>query len=395
MGITETTHVFLFDAKTLEKWVAQKPVNPLTRHPIIGPITPAPIIKTYLNDLFEHHYDLLALASHNYTRFDGLEATFFKADMLIFSISQKGYVATETYNIFRGYVASLDGTTFFNRSMFFHSFEDLYQLTQYCLNNAITDPIMEKGMDYVIAHTDEALSLLNSEGQNLIWYALERGNEDMVCCFLQRSPCLDATLSHTNEQGESLMDIALRQGQGQTVFLLLELGVSPQSRDPKKGSILHKAVHYNQGSILEAFFNEGIRVDVNGKDGDGRTPLHIAAQYNLFPLINLLLQNGANPHVCDSNQQTPLHIAATYGHVDCIRGLCQVSQVDAIDFYGQTPLFWSIGRGYYESSRVLIEKGASLNARDHQGYSLRDWARYSRRRSVFRLLDNVERTRIQ
>ncbi|KAK3939395.1 ankyrin repeat-containing domain protein [Diplogelasinospora grovesii] len=41
-------------------------------------------------------------------------------------------------------------------------------------------------------------------------------------------------------------------------------------------------------------------------DSSGRSPLHIAAQKNMYAVVRQLLRNGANPNGCDSKGHTPL-----------------------------------------------------------------------------------------
>ena len=49
--------------------------------------------------------------------------------------------------------------------------------------------------------------------------------------------------------------------------------------------------------------------DVNFRDSDGRTPLHVAAQYGHNDAIGMLLSRGADISIQDNGGLTPPHVA--------------------------------------------------------------------------------------
>jgi len=50
-------------------------------------------------------------------------------------------------------------------------------------------------------------------------------------------------------------------------------------------------------------------VDVNERDRDGSTALHLAVQMRQDAIIRLLLEEGASTHVKDCSGKTPMHLA--------------------------------------------------------------------------------------
>ncbi|MCK6509495.1 ankyrin repeat domain-containing protein [Myxococcota bacterium] len=58
--------------------------------------------------------------------------------------------------------------------------------------------------------------------------------------------------------------------------------------------------------------------DINARDYNGRTPLHVAAAAGQAHTVQLLLQHGASPLVADRSGRTPIDEAHLHQHPDVI-----------------------------------------------------------------------------
>ena len=58
--------------------------------------------------------------------------------------------------------------------------------------------------------------------------------------------------------------------------------------------------------------------DVNAKNVDGYTPLHVAAASGQKEIAELLIAIGADLNAKDNNGVFPLHLAATYGQTEIV-----------------------------------------------------------------------------
>jgi len=59
--------------------------------------------------------------------------------------------------------------------------------------------------------------------------------------------------------------------------------------------------------------------DVNIRDRQGRTPLHVAAMRGHAKIVEVLLAKGADPTLEDNDGWTPLHWAMSGGYTDVTR----------------------------------------------------------------------------
>jgi ankyrin repeat protein len=91
---------------------------------------------------------------------------------------------------------------------------------------------------------------------------------------------------------------------------------------------------------FQLLLKAGADVDAknDSKDGNGRTPLHVAAAPSNFP-IEMLLKAGAKVNEKDNIGQTPLHVACTAGNFPAIKALVNAgADINIKDKEGRTPM---------------------------------------------------------
>jgi hypothetical protein len=82
-------------------------------------------------------------------------------------------------------------------------------------------------------------------------------------------------------------------------------------------SILHLAIQCAEMPVIEFVLSNATAapespIDINGRDRDGNTPLHLAATLGRTPVVRVLLdQPGINDSITNYNGQTPLDLART------------------------------------------------------------------------------------
>lgn len=116
--------------------------------------------------------------------------------------------------------------------------------------------------------------------------------------------------------------------------------------------------------------------DVNAKGGESvATPAMWAAQRRHYYVVNLLLQNGADPLLTDVQGYNILHLATIDGNVFLLVLLLQQEiPVDVADQQGHTGLMWAAYKGYPMGVELFLRWGANPNAVDDGGLSPLHWA---------------------
>lgn len=100
-----------------------------------------------------------------------------------------------------------------------------------------------------------------------------------------------------------------------------------------------------------------------------------AAQRCHYYIVNLLLQNGADPLIRDVQGYNILHLATFDGNVFLlILLLHQNIPIDAPDPQGHTPLMWAAYKGYSACVDLFLSWGASVNLADNDGFTALHWA---------------------
>ena len=94
-----------------------------------------------------------------------------------------------------------------------------------------------------------------------------------------------------------------------------------------------------------------------------QTPLFVACDEGHLSIVQYLISKGANVKTVNKYQQTPLHIACEKGHFQIVQYLVEHSaNIEALNKYQQTPLHVACQFNYLSIVQYLVEHGANIEA---------------------------------
>ncbi len=166
------------------------------------------------------------------------------------------------------------------------------------------------------------------------------------------------------------------------VEALLQAGADPLARD-ERGRVADptSCMNWNTAAFWRLALTGELELclqlgeDIGARDGNGNTPLHVAAEAERPSAVTMLLQAGADPNTPNNAGATPLHMSVRNERAEIPTLLLEAgADVNAgTGGYG-TPLLVAIAYRGWPSLNIgeaalnaLLEAGADVNAADSDG----------------------------
>ena len=167
----------------------------------------------------------------------------------------------------------------------------------------------------------------------------------------------------------SALRSALLWDQPEKTALLLETGANPLEENEEKDQLLTHAAVGGNPHLVKRMLSLGC--DPNHRNIYDRTPLHHAARSGNTEAMQTLMAAGAEPNSSDARNATPLFEALTNNHPQAAILLIHWgAPIDDGDLpMAQTPLMLATKSKSVELVRLLLEKGAHIEARDSNGWT--------------------------
>jgi ankyrin repeat protein len=257
------------------------------------------------------------------------------------------------------------------------------------------------------------LSARNVTGQTPLYLAVHEGRLALIPLLLSRGSDIFAA----DNSGVTPFDYAMKV-KGPVLDALITPETA-QQKDSAGNTILHLAVK-NKGDALIIGKILDQNANINARNREGDTALHIAARTNQKEAGEYILSKRANIFYANSAGESPLYIALTHpsgvlqwmftnetakAHDDLGNTMLhyvalwrmdkhipfiiqQGVSTEAANATGETPLFWAVKYDGASTVRALLAANANLHARDSQGNSVLHAAvRWNAKNAVTTLLN--------
>uniref|UniRef100_A0A8C4QZE1 Transient receptor potential cation channel, subfamily A, member 1a n=2 Tax=Eptatretus burgeri TaxID=7764 RepID=A0A8C4QZE1_EPTBU len=133
---------------------------------------------------------------------------------------------------------------------------------------------------------------------------------------------------------------------------------------------LHHAASLGQNDILNLIATCVKTIELNEKDKEGNTALHLAADRGHTETIRILLSLEADPNSLNSMHKGPLHIAIENNNLEVVKTFVSSPLMD-VDFRGanaMTPAMLACSKNYDKILAVLIDNGAKICLKNQFGF---------------------------
>jgi ankyrin repeat protein len=169
----------------------------------------------------------------------------------------------------------------------------------------------------------------------------------------------------------SLVHVLSKRGDFENLEFLIRSGFDVNILNNQNRNALHYAVLTpSNTNVINLLITSG--VDINGKDINGATPLHLANKIKNCDNIELLIKRGANIFAVNQRGRNALHFAVTVpSNADVITLLVgEGVDIDCRDATGFTPLHLAYKREMFDNVRALVTLGANVDTVDDKQRSL-------------------------
>jgi ankyrin repeat protein len=236
----------------------------------------------------------------------------------------------------------------------------------------------------VLAEYKADLKTKNAEGYTYLLNAASKGYFDLVKLLAERG----MDVKGKTKSGLTALHLACRARSLDLVRFLLAAKLDPDAKDEESHTPLYFAclakdlpiatalleagadlkaktktgempIHYAAGAsadLQKLFLSKGAVANV--KDGDGNTPIFMAAKAGITANVDALLGVGLTLDIANEEGNTPLHVAVIANQKEMVEHLItKKMNIQIANRVGNTALHVAAGAGNLELTKILLAAG--------------------------------------
>lgn len=239
------------------------------------------------------------------------------------------------------------------------------------------DTELYHGME-VVAHCAAVIGSPGEHREEKVSLLIRHGNPNVDQDLPNRMRyfwfCEEETNKPTDlpqEEGESPLHVAVRNGDISKVEEIIGKGESIEAYDARGTTPLHVATARGGSEILDFLAKKAPNIEIPCNNATKDTPLVLAARRRKPTSINVLLDNGADIEGVNDGDYTPLMSASYECHTEAVEALLKrganPNSRDKGNFSG-SPMLLASGRNDLgiETMRLLVKYGADVNPTFHK-----------------------------
>lgn len=225
------------------------------------------------------------------------------------------------------------------------------------------------------------LDILDKDDKSILFHAAEKNRPEIITLILKNHRGME--LMFLNDQYDNLpIHAACAKGNLDCVVLLGDRGADIDNKNEDEQTPLHLAATNGHFKVVEVIVQKD-RNSVMDEDEDSNTALHLACTNKRAKCVEILLNNGADVQSRNAKKWTPLDCAASVGAIHCAKLLLQYdSPIDPMDRNKTTPLHLAAQNGHNKMILLLLRAGADIAKEDAYGRNMLELAILSRKRNV-------------
>jgi len=228
-------------------------------------------------------------------------------------------------------------------------------------NTALTKAF-SSGIEMVKAVVvDSNIMARDSQGRTPLHIAVNKKADPAIINYLISKK---ADVNARDKNGDTPLHIAVRNNDRASGEILLAYGADVFYPNVSGESAL-KAALTRMGGRQDWVLNSNV---IKSADGAGNTPLHLAAEWQLAPVVSFIVDKGGDLNARNSNGETPLFNAVKADSSETIKVILsetadRKADINARDFLGNTALHACITWAASNAANTLIAYDTQSNAR--------------------------------